>query len=132
MADPVEQIGAAADAAATETVRVPRDLLAHFRQTYDTREKLLDWMLAAGVVAALLWAFRDELWSSWGWGEAGVNAGRAGPSQPTQDTSGLACSSATRPDLYNYNAPFSRYLRYAIGPAGTAPPGNPSLPPAFI
>lgn len=122
--------------AADETIRVPGNLMHFIRQSYDTREKMLDWMLALGVAGALTFAFRDEIRTWLGIaGEAGPNVGRADNIVPNQDI-GSAFPYAGReggrwPALYNYNMPSSRNIRYNAGPSGTRPPRNPSLQPTF-
>lgn len=119
------------DMAANQTIRVPSNIMGLLRQSYDSREKMLDWMLAIGVTVALVVAFRDELRSMLGVsGDAGPNVGRRAPSVPNQDL-GSAFPYAGRtggryPALYAYNMPTSRNFRYGIGPSGTRPPDNPS------
>ena len=58
MSDTVEQ---EVSGAANQVVRVPRNMLAMIRQSYDTREKVLDWCLAFAVALCLMYVFRDQL-----------------------------------------------------------------------
>lgn len=123
-------------AAADHAVRVPAGIMALLRQSYDSREKVLDWLLAIGVVAALVWAFRDDIRSSIGITSAtDPNLGRTDPAVPSMDVRG-AFPGAGRtggrwPALYAYNMPASRAFRYAAGPSGTRPPTDPSVPPDY-
>jgi hypothetical protein len=114
-------------------IRVPSNLMAHIRASYDSREKVLDWMLAFGVVIAMVWAFRDDISAMLAvpMPNADPNAGRTADQQPNQDVAGAFPPSAVRPDLYSYNMPRSRRIRYAAGPSGTPPPSDPSQPATY-
>jgi hypothetical protein len=125
-------IGTAADHA----VRVPAGMMALLRQSYDTREKVLDWLLAIGVVSAMVWVFRDDLRSAIGvTSDTDPNIGRTDPAVPSMDVRGAfpgaGPSGGRWPALYSYNMPASRAFRYAAGPSGTRPPSNPSIPPDY-
>lgn len=125
---PIENdLAATADA----TVRVPANIYALLRQSYDTREKILDWMLAIGTVATMAYVFRDQIRTTlWPYDNADPDTGRADPPTPNQDVAG-AFPTGRRCDLYTYNLPYSRTARQGIGPTATRPPLNPALPPAF-
>lgn len=116
---------------AAETIRVPRNIMGLLRQSYDTREKILDWMLALFVTGALVWAYRDELWNCIA-PDPDTNAGRDDPPQPSQNVNeALPPDDITNAKVYTYNLPSSRNIRYSIGPSNVPPPGNPSNPPAY-
>lgn len=122
--------------AADGTIRVPANLMHFIRASYDSREKMLDWMLAFGVVGALTYAFRDELRSLIGvTGNVTANVGRADNPVPNQDIESAfpdaGPSGGRWPALYAYNMPVSRAIRYDIGPSGTRPPSNPSDPASY-
>lgn len=122
-----ESLSDAADAG----VRIPANIYGLIRQSYDTREKILDWMLAIGTVAVLAWAFRDQIRTVvWPYDNADPDTGRTDPPVPNQDVSG-AFPTGRRSDLYTYNLPYCRTSREGVGPSGTRPPLNPALPPAF-
>jgi hypothetical protein len=125
-----DDVGRATETAARETVRLPANLMSLVRQSYDSREKILDWCLAIGVVASLAWVFRDQIISVCS-AEPGPNAGRRDAPQPNQDVANAFRPAKARADIYTYNMPPSRKIRYGIGPSSTRPPGNPSLPPTF-
>jgi hypothetical protein len=112
-------------------IRVPSNLMAHIRASYDSREKVLDWMLAFGVAIAMVWAFRDDIRTMLAVPNADPNVGRSPDQQPNQDVAGAFPASAVRPDLYSYNMPRSRRTRYAAGPSGTQPPSDPSQSPSY-
>lgn len=128
MSDDIEQ---ATSQAAETTVRLPANIMGLIRQSYDSREKVLDWCLAIGVVGSLAWVFRDQI-SGFCAAEPGPNAGRTDPPEPNQDVRNAFRSAPARPDIYTYNMPSSRNIRYRVGPSMTAPPGNPSGPPAYL
>lgn len=121
---------------AVETAtRIPANVMGLLRQSYDSREKALDWLLAIGVSVALVYCFRDEIRGFVGTPEAGPNAGAAPDPQPNQDI-GTAFPFAGPdggrwPALYAYNMPPSRNIRSSVGPSGMMPPANPSLPPTY-
>lgn len=116
---------------ATETVRIPAGVMGLLRQSYDTREKVLDWCLAIGVTAALTFMFRDTI-MTWFVPDPDPNAGRADAPQPSQDVRGAFPFKGFGTDIYTYNMPVSRRIKWGIGPSGTAPPTDPSAPPAFM
>lgn len=111
-------------------VRVPNGIMALLRQSYDSRERVLDWMLAIGVACGLVYAFRDELRGFIASPED-ANAGRTDDLEPNQNIPGAFPNTAQRPDLYSYNMPAARNIRYGIGPSSVPPPANPANPPAF-
>lgn len=124
--------------AANQTTRIPANLMGLLRQSYDTREKALDWILAIFVCAALVYAFRDQLVglaSSVSQNDPAAgdpNTGRAASIYPDMDISTAFPLAGTKggrwPALYAYNMPASRNLRYQAGPSSGAPPNDPSVP----
>lgn len=132
MIDITDDLGDAAD----KTVRVPANLMHFIRASYDSREKILDWMMALGVTAALAYAFRDELRTLIGvTGNIDPNAGRDPNPVPNQDIPSAFPHAGPVggrwPALYNYNMPTSRRIRYDAPPSGTRPPDNPSRVATF-
>jgi hypothetical protein len=132
-----ESLGEAAEAAGETTIRIPRNVYAMLRESYDSREKVLDWLLAFAVVAALVYAFRDQLLAC-------VmpkvipdehdtpEAGRHEDMMPNQNIAGaLPARQAAQSNIYTYNMPPSRNLRHGMGPSGTRPPDDPGQAPAF-
>ena len=124
-------LGAAADAAESQTIRVPRNVMRLLEQSYGSREKVLDWMLALGVAATMVWVFRGQLAAMVGSVDTDPNVDRAGPLKPNTDLAGAFPASQRRPDLYTYNMPSSRALRNNPAPGGTGVPQDPSAPPSY-
>lgn len=115
--------------AATASVRVPGDILQLVRQSYDTRQKALDWLLALSVAGALVWAFQDEL-KAWIWpANLPPDAGRDATPQPNQDVAGAYPFYGRGPDRLSYNLPPSRSLQYGRVQSAVGLPSNPSAPP---
>jgi hypothetical protein len=132
VSETLADVGDAADAAGKQTVRVPANLLRMVRQSYDSREKVLDWMLAIGVVATLSYVFRDEIRGCiWPGVPDDPNAGRADEPTPNQDVADAFPGGGMRPGLYTYNMPPARNFRYSAAPSGTRPPHNPSMSPGY-
>jgi hypothetical protein len=137
MSESIEAVGGAARAAGEETIRIPRNVYGLLRQSYDTREKVLDWLLAFAVVGALIYAFRDQLLA------ACIpkvlpdehdtpEAGRYEDMQINQNVAGaLPQGQQAKANVYTYNLPPSRNIRHGVGPSGTRPPNDPGAPPVF-
>lgn len=109
----------------TETVKLPANLMGILRESYDSRQKVLDWMLAGSVVVVCLWAFWPQLTSL---------AATGGPVTPNQDVKGALPSvwkQQTPANVYTYNMPSSRKIRSGVGPSGTRAPFDPSSQPDF-
>lgn len=114
-----------------ETIRVPRNIMGLLRQSYDTRERVLDWMLALFVAGALVLMFRDQIWACF-IGDPSANAGRDDEPIPSQDiNSAIPPQNSTVAKLYTYNMPSSRSIKFRAGPSMTPPPSDPSQPPLF-
>lgn len=118
--------------AAGATVRLPRNVYSYIRASYDSREKLLDWLLAIAAVAVVVYVMRDELRTMVS-SDATPNAGLPDPPQANVDIStafpfhGRVASDR----IYTYNMPSSRAQKRYPGPAGTRLPANPSAPPSY-
>lgn len=126
-----ESLGQAADAAEGETIRVPRNIMGLLRQSYDSREKMLDWILAFAVAIALVLMFRDQIMACF-ITDPGPNAGRDDPPVPSQNVDeAIPPEDQTNARLYTYNMPVSRKIRYFPGPSANPPPLDPSMPPRF-
>lgn len=117
-----------------QTIKVPEGIMRLLRQSYSTREKALDWILAIAVVAVMAYAFRDQL--------RGMLAPSTDPNAglddvtPSQDINGpRGAFPRTNPrapaDPFTYNMPSSRALRNNAYPLGPAPPVNPSSVSVF-
>lgn len=119
-------IGAAANEAATQTVRLPANLMGILRESYDSRQKVLDWMLSIAVVVVAVYAFWPTLKDL-------LNSEKI--ITPSQDVAGALPDVFAQPvpaSIYTYNMPSSRSkIRTGIGPSATRPPVNPSRPPSF-
>ena len=122
---------ASLDALEGETIRVPRNIMGLLRQSYDSREKVLDWLLAFSVALALAYLFQDQIRSLF-LPDPDVNANLDDPPQPSQavDEAIPPCN-ATVAKIYTYNLPPSRIFRNDRGPSMTPPPANPSAPPSY-
>jgi hypothetical protein len=121
---------------ARDTVRVPANIMGLLRQSYDTREKALDWCLAIAVVAALTFAFRDEIRGMFdAQPNPDPNAGMDPEPQANVNVRGAfpdaGPSGGRWPALYAYNMPSSRIIRMSVGPSGVGTPANPSANPSF-
>ena len=121
-----------AERAADEVIKVPAGLMGLLRQSYDTREKVLDWMLSFAVVWVMVILFRQQLTEMWGQRNLGPNAGRKDNLVPNQDlASMIGAVGDIPPGIYTYNMPSSRMIRYARGPSGTRVPSDPSATPVY-
>ena len=108
---------------AEQTVRIPANVMGLLRQSYDTREKFLDWLLAIGVACALVYAFRDQL-RGMVTSNPDPNAGRDPEPEPNMVTNFDA-------DVYTINQPSTRNYINRPGPSATATPLNASRRPSF-
>lgn len=114
----------AADAA-KGTIRIPSNVMGLLRESYDTRQKVLDWMLSIGVIAVLVWAFWSPLGELFGGKDIK-------PSQNVSGPGGALPKQVAPANIYTYNLPPSRRgIRTGIGPSLTRPPHNPSTAPGF-
>lgn len=112
-------------AAVNEAVKLPANLMGLLRESYDSRQKVLDWLLAGSVAVVCVWAFWPQLTSL---------AATGGPVTPNQDVDGALPSLWKQPlpaNVYTYNMPSSRRIRDGYGPSGTRTPFNPSSQPDF-
>jgi hypothetical protein len=108
-----------------ETVKLPSNLMSILRESYDSRQKVLDWMLSFAVIAVCIWAFWEPL----------VGMFPTRKVVPSQDVSGALPDVWRQPvpsKLYTYNLPSSRTMHVGIGPSSTRPPHNPSKPAGYV
>lgn len=112
-----------------EAIRIPSNIMGLLRQSYDSREKALDWVLAFAVAGTLVYVFRDDLRGLIYGPPGDPDAGRADSQQPSQDVGGAFPQAGRRPDLYTYNMPSSRVLRQGRTVSATPPPTDPSSVP---
>jgi hypothetical protein len=125
MVDVIEDVSATAD----ETIRIPRNAMRLLRQSYDSQEKVKDWLLAIFVVGALVYVFRNQLMGFLP--NAGPNVGRQDNYVPNQAVGDAFPNTEVSPRIYTYNMPPSRDVRHDRGPSSTRIPSNPSCPPRF-
>jgi hypothetical protein len=124
-------IETAAGDAADRVVRIPANLMGLLHQSYDSRQKVLDWMLAIGTVALLAWAFREQITAVISPPLDDPDAGLNDPAVPNMDLAGAFPASGKRPDLYTYNMPGSRIGSHPFGPTVTRMPRDPSTQPTY-
>lgn len=117
-------------AAAEHVVRVPAGIMQLLRQSYDTREKALDWFMAFAVVGTMAYVFRHQLRGLID-ADASPDAGLDDAPVPNQDVRGAFPRGSVSPQVYTYNLPPSRAIRTGIGPSMTPAPGNPACPPSY-
>jgi hypothetical protein len=121
-----------AERAADEVIKVPAGLMGLLRQSYDTREKVLDWMLSFAVVWVMVILFRQQLTEAWGQRDLGPNVGREDSLVPNQNlASMIGAADDIPPGIYTYNMPSSRMLKHSRGPSGTRVPTDPSATPVY-
>jgi hypothetical protein len=125
MAEVIAELNATAD----ETIRIPRNAMRLLRQSYDSQEKVKDWLLAIAVVGAMVFVFRNQLMGLLP--NAGPNVGRHDNYVPNQKVGDAFPNTEVQPRIYTYNMPPSRSVRHDRGPSATRPPSNPSCPPGF-
>lgn len=107
---------------------IPANLMAILRQSHDARERMLDWVLAIGVSAVLVYAFRDSI-AGWFAGHSDdPNTGRAEPPKPDPDADAWKTGNPAV-DYVSYNMPRSRAYRWGVAPIPTLPPRNRQRPP---
>lgn len=117
-------------AAAEHVVRVPAGVMQLLRQSYDSREKVLDWIVTIAVVGTMAYVFRHELRGLVD-PDRSPDAGLDDAPVPNQDVRDAFPRRGVRPDIYTYNLPPSRGIRTGIGPAMSPAPGNPACPPSY-
>lgn len=115
---------------AEATIRIPANTMKLLRQSYDTREKVLDWWLAVFVAGALVYAFRNEL-RGFVTPDTDPNAGKDPSMVPNQGVGDALPNRGINPMVYTYNLPPSRLIKERRGPSGTRKPFDPSGMPEF-
>ncbi len=131
MSEIIVETGQALDEGYEQVVRIPAGVMNLVRQSYDTRERVLDWMLAFFVAGALIYAF-------WGPIVAMVkppkdpNAGKTDVT-PNQDYKNACSGLSNSPSrIYTYNMPQNRNLIASrVGPSSTRIPVNPGFGPQY-
>lgn len=112
-----------------EVVKIPSGVMNLIRQSYDSRERVLDWMLALSVAGALIYVFRAQI-SGMITPPKDPNAGKT-DMVPNQDVKNAVCDSNMRPpkaNIYTYNMPRSRSeIASRIGPSSVRIPFNPAF-----
>lgn len=100
-----------------ETVAIPANIMGLLRQSYDSREKMLDWLLAIATVGVVVAVF---------WPQLRAISGRK-DMLPNDNVSGALPNKGGYTDYLTYNLPPTRQLRARIGPSVTRipfPPGS--------
>jgi hypothetical protein len=113
-----------------ETVRIPSGVMQLVRQSYDTRDKVLDWMLAIFVAGALIYVFRAPLMAMVK-PDLSINAGKV---DVVPDNAICEAVGNGQPvgKIYTYNMPQSRQnIASRIGPSSVRMPYNPGYGPQF-
>jgi hypothetical protein len=118
------------ETAADDTIEIPRNVMGLLRQSYDTRQKMLDWMLAIGVALLMGWAFRAELMGLLA-PSYDVNDGTQDNYQPNMNLGEALRTDGVPSQIYTYNLPPSRNVRTDPTPQGVGLPSNPSQPPMY-
>jgi hypothetical protein len=126
----VADVGDAAAAAGEQTIKIPSNVMGWLRQSYDSREKILDWSLAFIVAGLMVYTFRGPLLGMV-WSIDDPNAGKADNPQPNMDVGDAFPNTGATSRIYTYNMPPSRDIRSDAGPSGTGVPRNPSRPPEY-
>ena len=119
MSDPIEQ-------GYEEVVKIPSGVMGLVRKSYDTREKILDWMLAIAVVSVLVYLFHDKIKFPLRPSTYNVNLGKQ-DMVPTQDAEEALKTEHATKNVYTYNMPASRAIKEHIGPSGVRIPFNPKF-----
>jgi hypothetical protein len=114
-----------------EVVRIPSGVMNLVRQSYDSRDKVLDWMLAIGVAAAMAYAFRHQL-LGFMFTTNGPNAGKTDlvPNQAASQAIGKTGQPVET--IYTYNMPKARTtIADRVGPSSVRKPFNPGYGPQY-
>lgn len=112
-----------------EIARVPQGVMRLLQQSYATRERHLDWLLALVAVGAVVYAFWPQICDGVKQGKAGVGTNNP-DSKPNDDIKG-ALSDNPSVRLYTYNLPAARNFAPRRGPTVVPTPQNPSFSPAY-
>jgi len=119
----------AGEHAAEEMTRIPANLMAVLRHSYDTREKVLDWLLSLAVVACMAFTFRAQLRGVFN----RINPGSAPlrPNEAMPDNGSPNCTGRVVSFLYTNNQG-PRTARTGRVPTGTRPPISPNRAPGYL
>jgi hypothetical protein len=130
----VEIVTEATDAAgetADAIVKIPSGAMRIIRQSYDSRERVLDWMLAIFVAAALVYVFKAQLMGMFV-GDPGPNAGLPPVFAPNQNVGSAFPNDQYAPAyVYTYNMPSSRSQQTRFANLNTRKPHDPGQQPQY-
>lgn len=124
-----ESIAADLNETTEQVVRLPSGVLRLVRESYDSRERVLDWMLAFFVSGALIYVFWDQL-SSLASPSKSANAGLPDVI-PNNDIKNAVGNGQPVGNYFTYNMPTSRQYASRIGNANTRIPFNPADGPQY-
>jgi hypothetical protein len=124
----VEVVQTATNEAYEQVVNIPSGVMDLVRKSYDTRDKVFDWLLAIGVTGTLVYVFWDQI--------CGLLPSAIGKYDimPNQDVTGALGKTPCQPvsNIYTYNMPPARKnIADRIGPASVRVPYNPGTGPQF-
>jgi hypothetical protein len=123
-----ETISSATNEAYEQVINIPSGVMDLVRKSYDTRDKVLDWMLAVGVVATLVYVFWNQICSLL------PSALDKYDIMPNQDVTGALGKTPCQPvsNIYTYNMPPARKnISDRVGPSSVRVPTNPGNGPQF-
>ena len=112
-----ENVGRASE----EVLRIPAGVMNLLRQSYSTRETVLDWMLAAAVVAVCAYAVWPML------KRPRLDKTDMKPNQDVKEAVGGVDSIYKR--TYTYNLPPGRRVAHRVGPSPFSAPRPPIVGP---
>ena len=110
--------------ASEEILRIPAGVMNLLRQSYSTREKVLDWLLAGAVAAVALYAAWPML------KRRRLDQTDMVPNQDVKGALGAAGSVDTvYKQTYTYNLPPGRRIAHRVGPSPYSAPRPPIIGP---
>jgi hypothetical protein len=113
-----------------DVVHIPSGVMDLVRQSYDSRERVLDWMLAIAVVGVLLYLMGPKFNLSFT-KLVGVNADKI-DLMPNQDVAAAVGTNQPVETIYTYNMPIARRnIAYNVGPTSVRKPFNPKFGPQY-
>jgi hypothetical protein len=126
----VDDIADLADNATEQVIRLPSGVVRLVRQSIDSRERVLDWMLAFAVAGTMLYVFWDQVCGLVAPSKS-ANAGLT-DSQPNYDGKTMGGDGVKSVSTFiNYNMPSSRRFANRVGPSNIRIPDNPQNGPQF-
>lgn len=125
-----ESVASLADQTSEQVIRLPSGVVRLVRQSIDSRERVLDWMLALAVAGTMLYVFWDQVCGLVNPSKS-VNAG-LGDTQPNYDGKTMGGDGIQSVSTFiTYNMPSSRKFAQRVGPSNIRIPDNPQNGPQF-